>query len=76
MRKFRCHITENPVHVLDDQEYTVETCAAVCELLEWCTHIFVGHDSTHMGVTTANTVASQSAMVAPRAVTTAGHIIE
>lgn len=46
--------TENPVRVLDDQEYTVETCAAVCELLEWCTHIFVGHDSMHMGVTTAN----------------------
>lgn len=34
--------TENPVRVLDDQDYTLETCAAVCEELEWCTHVFIG----------------------------------
>lgn len=47
--------SENPVRVLTDQAYTLESCAAVCEELEWCTHVFVGQDSVNMGVTTTNT---------------------
>ena len=34
--------SENPVEVLNDQVYTVESCAAACEALNWCTHFFVG----------------------------------
>ena len=34
--------TENDVVILEDKEYSLESCAEACMVLDWCTHIFMG----------------------------------
>eukprot|EP01052_Picozoa_sp_SAG31_P020056 SAG31_NODE_1490_length_8134_cov_3.892968_3_plen_994_part_00 len=37
---------ENPVEILVDQVYTIDSCAAACTSLDWCEYFFLGRAST------------------------------